>query len=336
MKIRKEVKIGITVVVAVAFLIYGVNYLKGIDLFKKRREFIAVYSDINGLVVPSPVIVSGMKVGQVTEITFIEHDKIIVKFSIDNKSVVFPKDSRAIIFNADLLGTRAIDIKYGKSDKMAQPGDTLVSDRQVSMQEKIDAQIAPLKFKIESLLGSLDTLTEGISGVIGGSKDKLKIAIDNFATTGKNLSEFTTRLNQMVDETGKITATINKIDNIVGNIQKSNNQITKVINNTAAITDTISHLELTQTINKINKTMAGINSVLESVNKGEGTLGSLIKNDSLYKELVKTNDELNRLLENIREHPNRYVHFSVFGRKDKGIKLDARDEKKLKQILKNN
>lgn len=336
MKIGKEVKIGITVIIATGFVIYGVNYLKGIDLFKSRREFIAVYSDINGLVVPSPVTVSGMKVGQVTQINFINHDKIIVKFSIDNKNVTFPKDSRAIIFNADLLGTRAIDIKYGSSDVMAVPGDTLISDRQISMQEKIDAQIAPLKLKIEGLLGSLDTLTEGLSGVVGGSKDKLRIAIDNFAATGKNLSEFTSRLNHLVDESGKVTATINKLENIVSNIQKSNNQITKVISNTAAITDTISKLELAKTINSINNTMASVNSMMESINKGEGTIGNLLKNDSLYRELVRTNDELNRLLENIREHPNRYVHFSVFGRKDRGIKLDARDEKKLKQILNGN
>lgn len=339
MKIAKEVKVGIIAVIAIAFLIYGINYLKGLDLFKKGREFYTVYEDIGGLVPASPVYYNGMKVGQVTETRLIQDPrdkkmKGLVTFIVDNKVFVFPKDSYAKLISADLFGTKAIKIMLGSGEVMAVEGDTLASNQDESLQQKVDAAVAPLVERSKSLIGKLDTLINGVSDVLGENSEDLTQSIESFKLSLRNLKTFTDKVNVLMDsESGKISVIISKLESITSNISKNNASIEKSLKNVASITDSLAAADIAGTINHVKGTVENLNTMLAKVNSGEGTLGQLMTDDSLYNALVKTNEELNRLLENINEHPNRYLHFSVFGRKEKGIKLDAREEKKLKQIL---
>ncbi|HRJ40064.1 MAG TPA: MlaD family protein [Flavobacteriales bacterium] len=338
MKISREAKIGAVVVVAAAFLIYGINYLKGIDLFKKGREFKVEYTDLNGLVTAGPVSFQGMKVGQVTSIDLHRRETgeyyYEVTFVIDNNDLQFPDDSKARLFSSDLFGTRAIDIIPGLSGTMAQEGLKLSSETEESMISRVDAQIAPIKKKAESLMGSLDTMVTAVSHVVGENAEDLGQTIESMKLTIRNLKQITDKVNGLLEsETGKVSSILTKFESISGNIQRNNESIDKSLDNVAAITDSLKNAGLASTVKQLSTTVTELNSILTKVNTGEGTLGALINSDSLYLTLVQTNDQLNRLVENIKEHPNRYLHFSVFGRKEKGLKLDAREEKKLKQIL---
>jgi len=339
LKLSKEVKVGAVVVAAIAFLIYGVNYLKGIDLFKHGRQYYVIYDDLAGLASASPVQYQGLKVGQVVETELIKDSKtgrlrMLVTFIIDNDMLDFPKNSRAKLISADLFGTRAIQILPGEGKEFAMDGDTLISEEDMSLASKVDAQIAPIKQKAENLMGSIDTMVSVVSRVLGDNSDDLEASIESFKLSLRNLKSITDKLNVMMDnESGKVSAILSKLESITGNIQKNNHSIDQTLDNVAVITDSLAKSDLAGTVRNLNKTVTDLNGILSQVNQGEGTLGKLVSSDSLYMALVSTNDQLNRLLENIKEHPNRYLHFSVIGRKEKGIKLDAQEEKKLKEIL---
>lgn len=337
MKYQKEVKIGITVVAAVFFLIWGIFYLKGRNIFASNRTFFAVYTDVGGLVVASPVYVNGLKVGQVSSI---EIDKknfknIIVGFAIDNDDIQIPDNSKANFVSADLFN-KAIYLVMGDSKKLLATGDTLISERQLSLQENIYREMAPLKEKTQQLIGSIDSIIDIVSGVMGRNSGELdesfkgvRRAILKFENTAINLDEL------IANERVRISNILSKVDNIATTVSTNSPKIVKTLDNLAKISDSLANSDLSGTINKAQSTMDELSKITTKINNGEGTLGALVKSDSLFNALVKTNDEIQRLVENMKEHPYRYVHLSVFGKREKGMKLDARDERKLKEMLKN-
>lgn len=344
MKISKEIRVGIIVVVSIALLIYGINYLKGIDLFKNQREYHAIYDRVDGITPASPVLYNGLKVGQITKMELIQMEvkdstgkksmvyKHFVTFVIDNDDFVFSKNSIARLVSSDFL-TRAVEI-VPKAGPDIKQGDTLLGEGQQSLTEKVDAQIAPIKKKAEELLASLDTMVTVVSSVLGDNKEDLAHSIRTIKQSLSNLQNITSKIDEMVDmERGKISSILTKIDNVAGNIMKNNENIDKTIDNMAAITDSIASADITATINKVKDNLENFSEILENINSGKGSFGKLISSDSLYNAVIATNDQLNRLILNITEHPNRYLHFSVIGRKEKGLKLDPVEEKKLKDIL---
>lgn len=335
MKYQKEIKIGITVILAVAGVIWGVLFLKGHNMFANNRKFYAVYSDVSGLVPASPVFVNGLKVGQVASINIDKGNlnQLVVEFIVDNDNIIIPEDSKANLASADLF-TKSIVLQLGKSSKLLKVGDTLVSSKQLSLQENVNAQIIPLKEKTQQLIGSIDSMVTIVTGVMGRNSGELdesfqsvRRAILNFESTAKNLDEL------IATEKGRISSIFGKVDNIAGSLSQSSGKITNTISNLSKISDTLANADIAGTVNKAKKTMDEIAKITEKINNGEGTMGALIKSDSLFNALVKTNDEIQRLVENMKDNPHRYVHFSVFGKREKGMKLDSRDQKKLKKMI---
>lgn len=334
MKFHKEIKIGITVVVAIALLVWGVFFLKGQGLLSSKRTFYAEYKDVSGLVVASPVFVRGVKVGQVGEIIIdVKRDLIVVALTIEQSDLIVPEDTKANFSSADLF-TKAISLEIGKSEKLLNDGDTLNSLKQLSLQETVNAQIVPLKEKTQELLSSVDSLVDIFSGLLGrneGEVDEsfrsIKRTILKFENTANNLDLF------IAQEKTRVSGILGKVDNIAGTFSANSGKITTTINNLSALSDTLANADISGTIDRAKSTIDQLAQITTKINNGEGTLGALIKSDSLFNALVKTNDEIQRLVVNLKENPQRYVHFSVFGKREKGLKLDARDEKKLKEIL---
>jgi phospholipid/cholesterol/gamma-HCH transport system substrate-binding protein len=335
-KASKEIKIGLTVIVAIVFLIVGINYLKGINLFKSNRTFTAKYSEIDGLVTASPVIYKGMKVGQVTEVEIVNGGEYItVTFVIDNDDIQIPIDSKATIFSSDLLGTRAISLDFGTSKTMAEEGDNLTGANSQSLGDRVNQEIAPVKKKAEELLGSIDTLVTVIKTVIGDNQSGLNASIASVQRTVRSLENTALSIEGfIVEERPKISATLTNVRSISNNLANNNDKINSIINNFAKISDDISKSDLSKTINELNATLSNVNKVIDAINSQEGSLGKLIKSDSLHNALLATNKKVQNLLDNITEHPTRYLHFSVFGAKEKGLKLTADEEKQLKDLLK--
>jgi len=344
LKISKEIKVGLVVIVSIALLIYGINYLKGIDLFKNQREYHAIYDRVDGITPASPVLYNGLKVGQITKMELIQIEvsdstgkksmvyKHFLTFIIDNDDFIFSKNSVARLISSDFL-TRAVEI-VPLAGPDIEPGDTLMGEGQQSLTEKVDAQIAPIKKKAEELLASLDTMVTVVSSVLGDNKEDLALSIQTIKKSLNNLQNITAKIDEMVDmERGKISSILTKIDNVAGNIQKNNSSIDKAIDNIAAITDSVVNADIGTTINKVKENLESFSIILDNINNGNGSFGKLISSDSLYNAVVETNEQLNKLIQNITEHPNRYLHFSVIGRKEKGLKLDPVEEKKLKDLL---
>ncbi len=337
MKLSREFKAGVVVVFGIAILVVGVFFLKGVNLFGENRNYYALYDNVDGLGEATPVMVKGYKVGQVTEIRLIPErgNMILVTMLIDNPDLQIPKDAKARIYSADLF-TKAIEIRDGTSEVMAQPGDTLLSDIQASIQEEVNKQVLPLKEKAEDLISSIDSIMAVVQAVLDKNvQANLTQSFESIRRSINALERTSLRIDTMIaSEKVKVSNIMSNIQSITSNISKNNDELTATIKNMKIITDSIAKSDLTSTINNVNKTMGQVADITTKINNGEGTMGMLINNDSLYNALVNTNAELRNLLEDMRVNPNRYLHFSVFGRKDKNtVKLTPQELRNLKKLL---
>lgn len=336
MKGKKEIIIGLVSVIAIAGLIIGFFYLKGINVFKEQRKFYVEYSSVSGLAESNSVTVNGFKVGLVSNISFqpSKPDKVLIEILIENKDIIIPEDSRAEL-RSDLLGTRSIELLLGESTTLAKSGNFINSATQKDLADQVNEQLLPLKQKTEQLIGSLDTVISTIDEIFNVNKyalnssfNKLEMAINTFEHTSRNLDSI------VAENRFTFKNTMNKISSITGNLQQSNEQISNTIANLSAITDSIKAADLTQTIDNAKNALYETNEILAAINSKEGSLGQLIYNDSLINNVNLMLDQAQRLVENIKDHPNRYLQFAVFGSKDKGVKLDSRDEKALRKFIK--
>ncbi|HNS16816.1 MAG TPA: MlaD family protein [Bacteroidales bacterium] len=317
MKLTRETKIGLVFVVALALLIWGLNFLKGKTLFKAERNFYAVYDHIDGLVVANPVNINGFSVGQVTEISFESETspRIIVEFMLDKK-IQIPQNTVARIYSQDLLGGKSIDLLLGDSPTYCKPGDTLVSSIETSLREEVNRQVEPIRRKAEDLISSIDSIVTVIQFIFNENmQDDLISSASNLKTTFVNLQNTTSNIDNLVlTQQQRLIEIIGHIESITRNLQNSNAEITNILSNFSAISDTVTRMEISKTFGDLNQALGDISAVVGKINQGEGSLGSLINDQKLYNNLVASSSELNLLLEDIRLNPRRYVSVSVFGK----------------------
>lgn len=336
MKGKKEIIIGLVSVIAITGLVVGFFFLKGVNVFKDQRKFYVEYGSVSGLAESNAVTVNGFKIGLVSAISFQPKspDQVLIEILIENKDIIIPEDSRAEL-RSDLLGTRSIELLLGESTTLAKSGAFINGATQKDLADQVNEQLLPLKKKTEELLGSLDTVISTIDEIFNVNKDalnssfnKLELAINTFEHTSRNLDSI------VAENRFTFKSTMNKISSITGNLQQSNQQISNTIDNLSAITDSIKAADLTQTIDNAKNALYETNEILTAINSQEGSLGQLIYNDTLINNVNIMVDQAQRLVENIKDHPNRYLQFAVFGSKDKGMKLDSRDEKALRKFIK--
>jgi phospholipid/cholesterol/gamma-HCH transport system substrate-binding protein len=278
-----------------------------------------VYNQVNGLVDANWVMINGVKVGEVRDISFIDtKGRVLVQFSIDNK-IKIPLNSISRIYNSDVLGSKAIEIVLGDSSVMAKSGDTLRSQIQPSITEEVSYQMLPLKRKAESLMASLDSALAVIQYVFNEStRENLKHSFESIKNTISNLEHTTYNIDTlMTTQRNRLSQIFANIESITSNFKNNNSKLTNVISNFSSISDSLSKVKIVKTINKADDVLKDFSEITAKINKGEGSLGLLINNDSLYNELDKSSKELNLLLEDMRLNPQRYVHFSVFGKNPK-------------------
>lgn len=329
MKIKKEVKIGFVMLLAIALLFWGANYLKGINFLEKNKRFFAVYEQVDGLGSSNPVLINGYKVGQVEKISFLADNsgRLLVKFIVTEKNFRIPKDTRAKIISSDLLGSKSIELKLGDSDEELQNLDTLESDIEASLSEAVNQQIAPLKRKAESLISTVDSAIVAVSAIFN---KKARNDLDaSFSSIKNSLKTFEKTMKQIdgmvVDEREKIGKILTNFESITKNFADNNDRLTASLANIEAISDSLAGANLKQTVNNASLAMTEVSEVMRKINQGEGSLGQLINNDTLYLNLERAASDLDKLMLDMRLNPERYVHFSIFGRKNKK-KNDKREE----------
>ncbi|MEZ7837697.1 MAG: MlaD family protein [Flavobacteriales bacterium] len=293
MNYSKELLIGLTTFAAVICFIWGYNFLKGKNIFTQKRDYYAFYENVHGLEIGQPVTINGFKIGQVTGITFDYSFKgpLLVAFHI-SKPVDFTSDTKVRIYDMDIMGAKGLQVDLGTSKLMASPGDTLAGDIQISLTEQVTKQFVPIKAGTERLVSVLDSTLRSITTLT----DKASLLIEANHTN--------------------LTNAVENIDTLASVFTSQREQITAILNNMNVFTEDLVKANVDEAIGTLNKTMHDLNSILTDVKSGEGSLGKLIQDGSLYSEMNESLGQLELLLQDMRENPKRYVHFSLFGRKD--------------------
>ena len=317
---RKEIKIGIYAVVILLCAWAGIRFLSGLDVLGRSRNYTAHYESVNGLQDAAAVVISGVKVGQVTGVEVnLERGGVDVVLSISSDFDI-PTDSKAMMFSAGLMGGKSIEIKMGESKEYLKSGDAIETGVTLDMFDTLANELGDIKERVATLLDNLNQTISGVDSLID----------DN----SKNLTKTIASLNAVMADLKK--------SNIIGNIdgfcatlnqngEKLEGIITDINSLTKALNEQQSGEKLAQAINEVN-------ALLAKVNNGSGSIGNLVSDDKLYKQLAQAAQNLSLLLADLKENPKRYINVTVFGTKsydekqaDKAARQAAREAKKAKK-----
>lgn len=319
MKLTKPTKIGILVIICLTLLIWGINFLKGRDIFRTEKVFYARYKNVGGLTPTTLVTLNGLKVGYVREIYFAEDfsGDLIVKIAIHN-DFPLPKETTAEIASSDLLGSKVVKLNLGKSDMLLQANDTLLTKMEADILQQVNEQIAPLKAKAERMIESLDTIVTAVSKILNShSQHHISESIKQISLTMKNLEKISGNLDDVVkDQKMNLSSTIANISAVTDNLKTNSAKLGHIMNNFSSFSDSLTKLELNKTIDHLNGSVASLQLVLSKIDTANGSLGLLVNDPALYRNLNSSSENLNRLLIDFRVNPKRYVRFSAldFGR----------------------
>lgn len=315
MKISREIKVGILFLVSLALLIWGYNFLKGKNIFKKERVFYAVYNDIDGLTKSNIISIQGLKVGQVNDVYFDQSNigKIIVELAISSDFPI-PKNSIARIFSSGLMGSKEVTIVIGNQKELALNGDTLLSEIEGSLKDEVNRQVQPLKKKAEELMSSIDSMVTIFQTIFNSNaRNDLANSFDNISKTLHNLQHSSSKMDTLItDEADRLSSIIGHIESISKNLDENEGNITNILANFSNMSDSLAKADVAGTFSSVRQSMNDLQQIMQRISNGEGTVGKLLKNDSLYFHLEKSASDLNRLLEDIKLNPKRYVKISIF------------------------
>lgn len=307
MNLSRELKTAFFIIGSILVFIFGFSYLKGSSLLSKEKVVHALYDDVEGLVVGANVTISGMNVGKVWIIDFDEnYDKIKVTFTLRD-DLVFSNQSVAQLYEAGLIGGKAIAIlpQYDSTVEPVTDNDVLPSEIKPGLTELVNQQIAPLQDKIEGLLTSADSLFAGVSNVMNyETQNNIKVTLEGLAATVNNINALSSSVNRILEANEKgFASTLNNLDNATQNLTQ--------------LTDSLNQMPLVSTVKNFEATSAQLKKIIDGLESGEGSAGQLLNDKALYDNLVTSAESLDALLTDLKEHPKRYVHFSIFGRKEK-------------------
>ena len=308
----KELKSGIVAVVVIAFFIWGYSFLKGHNILEgKTRKFYIEYNNIQGLKESSVVTINGLIVGKVVKVGFNpnpqKRGKLLVEIQLEN-DFQFSKSSIAKVYSSSIMGGQSLAIIPSFNGKTAVSGDFLVGKMESDIFSTFGEKLNPLQKKVENVVVTTDSLMRSLNQVINvKTRTSLRKTILGLETTISRLNHTISSVNKMLNSS--------KV-----NISKSLENTRKITENFAKISDTLINAKLGLTIKKVHTTLNSVNRLLARIDKGKGTLGKLIKDDKMYINLTKASKEMEELLREIKLHPKRFVHFSLFGKKAKEYK----------------
>jgi phospholipid/cholesterol/gamma-HCH transport system substrate-binding protein len=311
LKLNNETKVGILAAVAITLLILGFNLLKGEKIFVSGFELKSYYKNVAGLGTGNPVLYNGLRVGQVKDIEINKSTgDIEVRFSLDD-GLEIPYDSKAIIANADLLGSKAIRIERGTKPQMVENGGTLTGEVEMSLEERIEKEILPIKDDVQKLVANLGDFVGWLNNTMDESAgNKIDKILDEFVTTSRNFSRASNGMDTLV---GTFQATASNANKIVKNIRAQNETITRVMENTAKFTDSLASAagSVKDIAVQSSSMIKNINNIMDDVDEGKGTLGKLIKDEKLYDNLNSNSARLDTLLGKLVAEPRIPVNLRV-------------------------
>ena len=308
MKFTKEIKVGFLAVLGIMMSVFSYNYLKGINLFDKNRKFIIKYEKVDGLSVSNPVTMNGFKIGKVQKINFNSKNtrELLVDIIIDN-DVIFPKTSLAELYETGLIGGKAIAIipDYKNDSTIAIDGDYLRGVIKPGLTELVNQILPQVQLQIEAVMKNAEIVLQNINTLFDDeTKKELKSSIEDFSNLTSSLSETSDEISKLIAENSE-------------NLTNSLSDFRSASNNIKSITDSLNSDDIKSITINLNSLVNNLNSITTSLKNSEGTAGKLINDKSIYDNLENATNQLNRLIEDIKLNPSRYINFSVFGKKNK-------------------
>lgn len=304
---KKNVLIGLTVVVSICILYWGIEYLKGINLLKPANFYYAKFEKVNGLTVASPVTVNGFKVGQVREITYdYDTNQISVELSFE-KGLKIP-DGSTITFSNELLGAAALQLNLGASKTYMEVGSVIPTQMQGGLIDKVGNDMMPALVsilpKVDSIVGSVNQILA--NPAIAASVTRCDAITRELAASSAQLTELMASLNKA------IPGMVHNANGALANANALTGDLRTTTGNLNTITSNLKELPLDTTLNRINATLANVQRLTAKLNNENSSLGMLLNDKKLYQNATSTVASLDSLLQDVKKHPKKYVTIKVF------------------------
>lgn len=293
----KEVKIGLIGIAALAMLIFGINYLKGINMFKSANHYYVEYTDINGLAGSSPVFANGYKIGIVRSINYnyAKPGHVVVEVEVD-KDMRIPKGSSGELV-AEMLGTVKMNLILDHTaTEFCQPGDTLPGKTNTGLMGAAEEKLLP---QMEQMLPKMDSILQSLNKLL--ADPALAATLHNAERLTANLDVTTRQLNVLMQK----------------DLPQLTGKLNVIADNFATVSSNLKDIDYASTFSKIDSTLYNVQMLTDKLNRKDNSLGLLFNDPSFYQNLSATTANAASLLEDLKAHPKRYVHFSLFGKKDK-------------------
>ena len=307
---KKEVKVGLLGIIALAIFYLGFNFLKGLDVFRTENEYFTFYQNAEGLQTSNPVMYNGVTVGRVVLVEP-EQDKnrVRVMLAIQRKIKVSDKTT-AVLADNGLLGGKMVKLLINAGQDLADEG-TIESSIEKGMLGSVTDKLTPTLKNVDSLLTTTTAIIKQFDQTAVALKTLMASATQTTAGVNGIVAANSKNLSAITANAAVLTANLNTLSN---NLDA---QIKPILQKTSTFTDSLNAMRLGQTVSQLNSSIAGLQGIVKEINQGKGTLGKLAKDDSLYVNLDRTAANIALLMSDLKANPKRYVHFSLFGKKDK-------------------
>jgi len=321
-KINNETKVGAIAVVSITLLILGFNFLKGKKLFSDSKTIIGRFTNVQGLANSNPVLVNGMQIGTVYNISSTKDMRTILVNLTISKDIDIPDNSIAII-KPNPLGTTSVDIKLGDSQTYLKHNDNIITEANAGIFNDILKKVDPVLYEVKHAVGSIDSFLMNLNTVVDpNAKNNIGATLENLNKVTASLISSTASLDILLNtQTGALAKTLNNLDAVSSNLVNNNEKISGVLTNLDKATTNLAQLDFKKTLDSLDATINSLKSIVSKFENNDGTIGMLLNDPSLYKNLASTSNKLNLLLDDIRVNPRRYVNISVIGRKNTNAPL---------------
>ncbi len=317
MTIGKETKVGILALVTGAMLYLGFNYLKGSDVFSGMNEYYIKYQNVDGLVTSNAVMLNGLQVGKVQSIAIMpeRNNELLVTVSI-NRKIQIGKGSSASLADNGFLGGKMINL-YLINGVALKNGDTLISKTEIGISALIKEKTLPVMSNVDTLINKLKNIATKFDSTGVYINKLLKTSDKSIAALNSSVS------GTIAENRENLKGITSNINTLSASLIETEKGIKPLMGKMSGVVDSLNALKLSEAVASTKKSLATLQNIMGDLQAGKGTIGKLMKNDSVYMHLNRTMADLDRLFINLKDDPKRYVHFSLFGKKDKKAKSDS-------------
>lgn len=315
MKITKQAQLGILIVFSLSVLVWGISYLKGTDIFKQYATYQVFYDRIDGLEESNNVTLNGYKIGKVNEVGFAPDNsgRLVVSFSAA-KSLKIPDNSVAHIVSSDIMGTKSIEILWGKSGTFYKSGDTIKGSIDRGLKDQVVNQVVPLKNKAEDLIVKVDSVMTALALVLDEkTRNNLSESFSNMNLAVRNIEALSADLQEIMEsEKESIKQTVSNINEITSVFSENKEELSATLSNLSAFSDTLANISVSPVLGNVTDASEEILELLKKLNDDDNSAGLLFNEDDFYVSVKNLADNLSFLTEDIRKHPKRYLQISAF------------------------